>query len=299
MYNIFSFSTVLYLLRFFSYSKSYTISFIMIQKTPISIIEDVTRGDTPYIANELIKQLKSLYRFELFKPLLDLTATLAKSNRLQLIAENKRFYTLDEGNCLTIDGGIFDKVGNIFKRKRSFKVTIKKVAADVIIHELAHMMEKECDLPLNDSFMKCAYNDISKKHSRNVSLNAAIDQVMVKEVNGYPKEQQPSELFARFFQLLAMTKQVSGYGASYGFMVDDFYKAFPNVNNWMSEVLLPMISVKIDPIIASASKVYIVELNDIKHKWSEERVKSVHKGAGSAFKKGVGKWSSNIPSVDD
>ena len=262
---------------------------------PIDIIKSSTVASNDRMLDELMDVIRSVYRYELFKPLMDLSATLALNKRLKLVAQPKEFYMLDEGNCVTIESGAFDKIANVFKRNKNFTVTIKKISADVLIHELGHMLEKEIDVDLDQEFMQCVYSDISIKHSHNVSLNSAVKQVMIDEVKNYPKNQQPSELFTRYFQLLAMSIDVSGFSASYGYKIDDVYKAFPSLNKWIGKYLNPLIAAKLDPEIIAASIKYIVALSEIKHEWSDQKIKPIH----SPKTNPQSKWSSTLKSIKD
>ncbi|MDF3047953.1 MAG: hypothetical protein K0R73_1071 [Candidatus Midichloriaceae bacterium] len=269
----------------------------MIVNTPIAILKSASIARDPLLLEELVRIIESVYRYELFKPLMDIAATLALQKRLILIAEPKQFYALDEGNCITIEGGAFDKFTNIFRSNKNYKITIKKMSHDVFIHEIGHMIENESGIMLDADFNKAIHADISVKHSGNVSLNAAIKQVMIDEVANYNESHKASELFTRFFQLLAMSKQVAGFAAEYGYRVEDIYKAFPNFTKWLNSALYPRLNRRVDPQIAISSKAYIVPLEEVKHEWSKEKVKSIH-GApkpGQTFTK----WSRGIKSIKD
>lgn len=267
----------------------------MLVKTPIEILKSVTVSTNPKLMEEMDTIISSVYRYDLFKPFMDMTATLAKEGRISLVVQPKEFYALDEGNCLTIEGGTFDKLSNLVRREKRYKITIKKVSSDVVVHEIGHMIEKESGVDLDDNFMRAMLADIQVKYSANVSLNAAIQQVMIHEVSGYQESHRRSELFTRFFQLLAMSKEVAGYGAAYGYKVEDVYKAFPNYTKWLWDNLYKQLIPRIDPIIAQASQAYIVKLEDIKHSWAKETIKPIH--SQSAPKES--KWRSGTKSIKD
>ena len=141
--------------------------------------------------------------------------------------------------------------------------------------------------------------DITVKHTHNVSLNAAIKQVMIDEVAHYSDAHKASELFTRFFQLLAMSKQVSGFSAQYGYNVEDIYKAFPNFTKWLVSVLYPNLEKRIDPGVSQASRSYILPIEHIKHEWSKERVRSVHCHTGMKDAGQPTRFSRNIKSIKD
>ncbi len=277
----------------------YFIVISMLTRTPIEIIKSASVAADSIMLAHLIEIMQSIYKYELFKPIMDISATLAKEGRLKFIAEPKEFYMLDEGNCVTIEGGAFDRFSNIFRSSKKYTITIKKLSYDVVVHEIGHMVEKESGIPLDAAFRKAIYDDISVKHSHNVSLNAAIKQVMVDEVAPYEDSHKLSELFTRFFQLLAMSKQVSGFAAQYGYKVEDIYVAFPNFTKWLGDVLYPNLIKRIDPQIAQSSQAYIIPIEHIKHEWAKERVRSVHGHTSSASEKQPTRFSRNIKSIKD
>lgn len=267
----------------------------MLVKTPMQILKSVTSATSEKLMDEMDTIISAVYRYEIFKPFMDMTVTLAKLGRISLVVQPKEFYALDEGNCLTIEGGTIDKLTNLVRREKRYKITIKKVSSDVVVHEIGHMIEKESGVNLDDNFMRAIISDIQVKHSSNVSLNAAIQQVMITEVSGYQESHRRSELFTRFFQLLAMSKDVAGYGAVYGYKVEDVYKAFPNYTKWLWDNLYNQLIPKIDPQVAQTSQAYIVKLEDIKHSWAKETIKPIH--SQSAPKES--KWRSGVKSIKD
>lgn len=270
----------------------------MLTHTPIEILKNSIIASDTMLVDQLIEIMDSIYRYELFKPIMDMSSTLAKEGRLKFVTAPKEFYALDEGNCVTIEGGAFDKFTNIFRSTKTYKITIKKLAPDVVVHEIGHMIEKESGVKLDDAFMRMVFADISVKHSGNVSLNAAIKQVMIDEVVNYTEGHKASELFTRFFQLLAMSKQVSGFAAQYGYRVEDIYKAFPNFTKWLSDALYPRLIPRIDLTIARNSQIYIVPIEEIRHEWSKEKARSIH-GHKGPKDKSPSRWSSSMKSIKD
>lgn len=270
----------------------------MLTRTPIEILKSASIAKDSMLLDQLVEIMQSIYRYELFKPIMDMSATLAKEGRLRFVTEPKQFYALDEGNCVTIEGGTFDKFTNIFRSSKNYKITIKKLTADVVVHEIGHMIENESGVSLDSAFLRAVHADISAKHSGNVSLNAAIKQVMIDEVANYIDSHKASELFTRFFQLLAMSKQVAGFGAQYGYRVEDIYKGFPNFTKWLGDVLYPRLISRIDPSIAQNSQSYIIPIEEIKHEWSTQKARSIH-GHKAPGDKSPSRWSKNVTSIKD
>lgn len=117
-------------------------------KAPLNMIESASVSKNDKLMQEFMHIMRKLYQYEVFKPMLDLATTLVNQGRLKFVIEPKEFYHLDHGHCLTIEGGVFDKFSNTFKRTKSYKISIKKISSDVIIHEIGHMVEKECNVIL-------------------------------------------------------------------------------------------------------------------------------------------------------
>lgn len=253
---------------------------------PLEIIKSATTAKGENLITLFMDVMQKLYQYELFKPMMDLASTLCATKRLVFIIEPKEFYMLDEGNCVTIEAF------GATKQKR-FRITIRKIKADVIIHEIGHMIEKESDTPLNQKFIDAVVSDIKKRNSGNLSLLSAIDNVMIKEVANYPHVQKASELFTRYFQLLSMSKEVAGLSAEYGYTLAEMYKAFPNLENWLWDNFYPEMISKIDAEIAQKSSKYIIPISEIKHKWAGEKVESTHQGRNKP------KWSANFKSIKD
>jgi len=143
-------------------------------------------------------------------------------------------------------------------------------------------------------FAEIVQSDISISASTNVSLQAAVRQIMIKEVGNYKEHHVNSELLARYFQLMAMTKEVSGYGGEYGYNLQDMYRFFLNTSQWIANYMYPRILSKIYQDIALASRDYLKTVDEIQHKWSEERVSSLH---GQRAGQGRNMWAKTIKSI--
>lgn len=251
---------------------------------PLEIIRKQTTASEAYLIDNFIEVIRRIYAYEIFKPMMDLVTTLAMQDRLSFKLSPKTVFELDEGNCQTVESRNGNKI---------FVISIKKIKPDVIIHEIGHMVEHESGIILNASFNKAMITDIHMLATRNISLQTAIKDVMVLQVANYPNNQKGSELFTRYFQLLAMSKEVSGFAAEYAYTVLDVYKAFPLTIDWIWEKLYkPMIN-RIDVRIAKNSQSFIIPISEIKHKWAGEKIETFHKD------KKAGKWSGSVKSIKD
>lgn len=246
-------------------------------KTPISCILDSTAGD-PYMKESFKKVIEKIYQYEIFKPFMDLSVTMIQQRRLKFVLAPQTTFELDEGNCVTIA-----------KHRNEYTITIKKINSDVIIHEIGHMVEKEIGVDLNNSFKPAVVKDLKNINTNNISLSTAIKDVMISQVTGYHDSHKLSELFTRYFQLMAMAKEVAGYTAIYAYSVLDVYKAFPTVEDWIWNNLYETMLPKIHLEIARTSQAYIKPIEQIKHK-HVERITPV---------KGNKPWLKSVKSIDD
>jgi hypothetical protein len=77
-----------------------------------------------------------------------------------------------------------------------------------------------------------------------------------------------SELFARFFELLAMSRDVGGWGEYY-FTYLEASKFFANTINWFFDTLNPILLKKSDIGIVATSAEFISNLEPYKKKWTD------------------------------
>jgi hypothetical protein len=78
-----------------------------------------------------------------------------------------------------------------------------------------------------------------------------------------------AELFARFFEMLAMSKEVGGWG-DYQFTYAEVSKFFYNVIEWFHGSLKPILLKKIDKEISVTSGEFISNLEPYKKKWTDK-----------------------------
>jgi hypothetical protein len=266
---------------------------LTVSAAPVELIGSVVFAKEPYLIHDFMFYINKLYQYDLFKPFLDLCATLVQEGRLEFKLTPKEVYHLDEGTCLTINEGAFDKLRNRFANKKRYVITVRQIASDVIIHEIGHLVEQEADLILSQELDYAIVKDLREGDFWNLSLKSAVEQVMVREVAGYGRDHWLSEKFTRFFQLLAMAMEISGKKSAYGYKVEDFLNAFPATNAYMRSAVFKVIERKINPQIASVSRQYIKDVENIKHAWAQDKVKSFHKTTESS------KWSKTIKSIKD
>ena len=205
---------------------------------------------------------------------MDLVATKALQNVLNFQIKEQQKFDLDEGNCKTINTSLLNSMLNSLRSNKHYTITIKKIAYDVIIHEVAHMVEQELNLDLT-GFAQSLYSDL-KNLSSILSVKQAIDDVLIKQVARYPRSHQNSELFARFFQLFASADEISGYQSQYKFRLNDFSKAVPNTQHWVEKTFQKNMSEKLDSNLVNASTAYLKDIDDVQHKWTEQKITPLH-----------------------
>ncbi len=138
----------------------------------ITLINYHTVADNEIIKNRFIEHIKHLYQYSIFKNILDLVATKVSQNSLKFNIKEKSNFDLDEGNCKTIYEPLLDSYLNNFRQDRRYVITIKKIAYNVIIHEIAHMVEKELNLDLK-YFIKALHDDFE-----NINSNLIIVKIL-------------------------------------------------------------------------------------------------------------------------
>ena len=261
----------------------------IIKLNVIDIIQEHTIADNENMKSRFIQHIQHLYQYAIFKDLLDLVATKASQNSLAFNIKEKQQFDLDEGNCKTINAPFIDSVLNHFRGNKHYVITIKKVGYNVIIHEIAHMVEQELNLDLSH-FVKFLHCDFQNDNS-SITVKNAINEILIKQVARYSIGQQNSELFARFFQLFAEAKEVSGYQSQYKYNIEDINKALRNSAKWAEQTLCKLMQDKLDVNIVNLTKSYIKQIQNINHKWAEQKVQKLHGGNPDK------KWTKAVKSI--
>ena len=255
---------------------------------PIGLFEKACMHPDIKMLKQFSCMIRHLYQYKIFKNLLDLTATKIHDNLLSFQLFNQRFFDLDEGNCKTIFGSAMNKLFNKMRTQNVYQITIKKLHYEVIIHEIAHMIEKEAKINL-DEFITVISKDIAQQSS-SLGLNNKINQIFVEEIRSYPNNQRGSEFFARYFQLLCAAKEVSGLSNAGQYSLKQALDHFEYTNNWINQSCAAALTSQINIKIANASAHFITNMEEIRHKWSEQKVHSIHEP-------GFKRWSGTVNSI--
>ncbi len=252
----------------------------------------------PQISFEGVSQLDKfaryfcdLYRIELFKDGLDLILTKIQEKDLSFEVHLIKGWDTNLGCYLTEQSRVFNKVAGVFSSAVKKKIIIKSFTHNVIAHEMAHALEFESGIDLGGNFRKAIGFDMKGRQADFLPLRGEIKRLMVDALKAYPQNQFLSELFARYFELLSICKDVQGKGAFESKEVMDFYA---NVTKYVAEVFNTKIKSQIDPKIAKKTEEIVLAV-----KIAKPQAK-FQDSAGSFFKAAAkgsgGAWSKNVKS---
>lgn len=260
-----------------------------------------------------------LYRIEIFKDGLDLILTKIQEKDLHFEVKIIKDWDTNVGCYLTEQSKVFNAVLAKFSNQIKKTIILKSFSHNVLAHEMAHALEFESEIDLGAEFNKCLSVDLNilsiidelnnkygdKKKSgyaadhaslniRQASLktlNAQIKRLMFDALKAYPPQQFLSELFARYFELLSISRDVHGSGDFTSAEVMDF---FVNTTNFITKIFNPKIKNKIDPIIAQKTNIIAAQVKLEKpEKKFQDNASSFYKQQGEGGKKS---WSKNIKS---
>ena len=94
----------------------------------------------------------------------------------------------------------------------------------------------------------------------NFVLKGQIERLMIEALKSYPQHQFISELFARYFELLSISREVK---VDSGFSTKQIMEFFANTSKWIEKIFNPKIKTKINPQIAAYSQ-NLIEQNSFK-----------------------------------
>lgn len=258
---------------------------LVAQHDPIALIIKATSERDSGRLERMKKILELSYRFPVLRAILDFAATIVHDGRLQFIVAVKQNYELDAGNCQTHNA--LENLLNKVRSRHRYTITLKRIDADVLIHEICHMLEKELQIDLA-GFKQVLTKDWQSGKVQG-SVARAVQEVMWQPVEAYPKNEQMGELFVRYFELLVLSKDISGMAASaYQYSVDEFVNSLPETTMWLQKHVLQKLAPLTLAEISRASNKYIEQ--KVVHKWTDAKVESLHP-------KGKPQWSKTIKSI--
>ncbi|MBU6338532.1 MAG: hypothetical protein KGQ36_00950 [Rickettsiales bacterium] len=242
-------------------------------------------------SEKFLKLFCDLYRIELFKDGLDLILTKVKEKDLNFEVKIIKGWDTNVGCYLTEQSKVFNKVFGNFSNSIKKKIILRRLSHNLMAHEMAHALEFESGVNLGEEFRKCIGLDMKDRDPQSIVLKGEIKRLMVEALRAYPQHQFISELFARYFELLSISRDVRANGDFTTAEVMDF---FANTTNFIKQKFNPLIKAKIDSKIANHTIEIVNQVRITENKQQfQEKVESFHKKTTS---QGVKSWSSNIKS---
>lgn len=232
---------------------------------------------------KFINYFSDLYRIELFKDGLDLILTKLQEKSLKFEIKEIKGWDTNVGCFLTEQKTFYDKTLGKFLRKSEPKIILRQLSHNVLAHEMAHALEFESGINLGDDFRKAVGFDMKNRDPKILTLKGEVKRLMVDALKAYKPEQFLSELFARYFELLSISRNVHAKGS---FATSDVMDFYANVTKFIEQVFNPQIRSKIDPKIARLTSDIVkqVHLPESQEKF-QEKIESVQKKSGGSWSK--------------
>lgn len=195
--------------------------------------------------SDFVALFKELYKIGFFKVGLDVVLTKAELGSIKFRVFPQGSGDVLKGCCITKESSFFHKIYQCFIRDYNHVVEIKYLDVHVIMHEIAHILEIESKICLNDEFERILRDDLCNLKKAHISLHNAIKKVMFHEIQLYPKKQHNSEYLARFYQLIAMSREIVVYDDDFHFKLEEILSLFPNTVDWICDVFNENLKVKV------------------------------------------------------
>lgn len=210
---------------------------------------------------KFLKLFCDLYRIELFKDGLDLILTKLQSQELRFEIKYIKGWDTNVGCFLTQGQSFMDKVSNKFFHQKKLKIILRSLNYNVLAHEMAHALEYESRINLGEEFRQAIGFDMKDRQAQLIPLRFEIQRLMVDALKAYKPQQFLSELFARYFELLSISRNVISNG---DFTTSEVMDFFANTTKFIDKIFNPQIRPMIDPKIAQttieiANKVKLIE----------------------------------------
>ena len=236
-------------------------------------------------SEKFVKTFTDLYRINLFKDGLDLILSKMQEKALRFEVRIVKGWDTNVGCFLTEKKTVFDKTLGKFFHHKDLKIILRQLSHNVMAHEMAHALEFESGINLGEEFRQAIGFDMKDRSPSNIALKAEIQRLMVEALKSYPPHQFLSELFARYFELLSISRDVRMNG---NFTTQEVMSFFENTSNFLSRLFNPTIRAKINPEIAKFSTDLLTKINSSKQeKTFQDQVDS---------RKKLGSWSNSTKS---
>lgn len=226
-------------------------------------------------SDKFLKFFCDLYRIELFKDGLDLILTKVQEKDLFFEVKIIKGWDTNVGCYLTEQNKVFNKITGVFSAKVKKTIILRQLNYNVLAHEMAHALEFESGINLGAEFRQAIGFDMKDRNPENFALKGEIKRLMVDALKSYPQNQFLSELFARYFELLSISRNVCSNGS---FTTVDVMNFFENTTNFLAKKFNPIIKKQINQKIANHSLEIVnqVKISQPKQQF-QEKVESFHK----------------------
>ena len=160
------------------------------------------------------------------------------------------------------------------------------------MHEIAHAVEKTSGIDLNGDFRRVLGLDMNGKISQNLQVAPAVENVIVNELKSYKINNIMEELFARYFEMLAMSYEVDGF-SKYQYKYGDITSYFENTTLWIQAYFNPLITTMVDGDIKKEAENLVRNLQPYTKNWASD-AKDTHYNFDERGKKN---WASGTKST--
>jgi hypothetical protein len=234
---------------------------------------------------KFVKTFADLYRIELFKDGLDLILTKMQEKHIKFEVRITKGWDTNLGCFLTEQKSFYDKTLGKVLRKTAPKIILRNLNHNLLAHEMAHALEFESGLNLGEDFRKAIGFDMKNRDPQSITLKAETKRLMVEALKTYPPHQFISELFARYFELLSVSRNVRATG---DFTTLEVMEFFENTTNFIEKIFNPQIKSKINPQIAQLTSglAQQIKLEAPQQKF-QERVESIQRKSEGSWTKGT------------
>ncbi len=235
--------------------------------------------------DKFVRTFVDLYRIELFKDGLDLILTKLEEKQLKFEVRITKGWDTNLGCFLTEQKSFYDKTLGKVLRRNAPKIILRNLSHNLMAHEMAHALEFESGLNLGEDFRKCIGFDMKDRDPQILTLKGEVKRLMIDALKNYKPEQFISELFARYFELLSISRNVSSIGS---FATSDVMGFFENTTNFIEKKFNPQIRSKINPRIAAATCALAKQIKlEAPQQKFQERIEAVQKKSEGSWAKGT------------
>ncbi len=257
----------------------------------LEIVSKVTKAKFDGDKEKFLRRFEQLYQLEILRPSLNLIVSKCKRREANFVVEPLKSWDRCAGHCQT--KGFFSRMGGMFSKNLTHEIVIKTIESDIIMHEIAHAVEKSSGVDINGDFKRALESDINGRTASHLQVAPAVESVMRTELKNYKLQNHMEELFARYFELLAMSYEVGGF-SRYQFKYDDIVGYLKNTTNWTINYFNPMISKMVDGTVENEARKLVENLKPYEKKWAED-VKNTHYHVDST---GTKNWASGTKSTN-